>query len=801
MKFLVQILLFSAIILMAQKTSAQQQAVATAHPTQLMQKVRGIITDAESKQPLAGVVVLLVANPQVYGVSDANGYFTLEQVPVGRQSFQFSLIGFEKHTAAEVQVITGKELELNVSLKESLHQLNEVVISAGKDRAKPLNEFAAISARSLSVEETRRYAAAFSDPARMAQNFPGVSNSGDMDNSIVVRGNSPKGVLWRLEGIEIPNPNHFSGLGATGGAISMLNANVLATSDFYTGAFPAEIGNALAGAFDLNFRNGSTERREHTVQVGALGVELATEGPFKKGGRSSYLLNYRYSTLALLGGFLDFGTMVPDYQDASLKLNFPTEKAGTFTVFGLGGLNKASQKAVADSAAWNDEVRNNSFANRNMTGVLGVSHQYFLNKNTYVRTVVSYSHDNGQEDADTLNPNDGYVKIPVVHTSSSNSAIRASVMYNQKMDARNTFRTGVVAQQMSYDMDYNAYDNTEKQWKNFLAGNGQTQFYQAYLQWKSRLNDHLTVIGGVHGSYLALNGRYSIEPRVSVAYEVNQHKYTLAAGLHSKPEHISTYMFQNRIQGSEISYPNRDLDLQRAFHAVAGYETRLPWKLRLKTEVYYQHLYSVPVETDSASGFSMINAESIYSLLNTKQKMVSEGTGENYGIDMSIERPFSDGYYLLAGGSLFNSTYRDFMGNEYNTRFNRKYQVNLVGCKEFKLNTNGKKVLGLNGKLLYSGGLRESEIDVAKSVANEQTEIVQGTNFSQKGLPYFRADLGVYYKINSKKATHSIQFDVQNVTNNKNYYFSYFDAKSGKVKEVNQLGFFPNISYRIDFHY
>jgi hypothetical protein len=286
-----------------------------------------------------------------------------------------------------------------------------------------------------------------------------------------------------------------------------------------------------------------------------------------------------------------------------------------------------------------------------------------------------------------------------------------------------------------------------------------------------------------------------------VTYEANHNKYTLATGLHSKPEHISTYMFQNRTKGSEITHPNKNLDLQRAFHTVAGYETKLPWKLRLKTEVYYQHLYSVPVESDSTSGFSIINADNSSFLMSTERPLVSEGTGQNYGIDISIERPFSNSYYVLASGSLFKSTYKDYMGREYNTRFDRGYQLNLIGGKEFKLSHSGKKLVGLNGKLLYSGGLRESQIDVPKSIASQKTEIVQGSNFSRKGSPYFRADIGVYYKINAKKATHSIQLDVQNVTNNENYYFSYFDARAGKVKQVNQLGFFPNISYRIDFHY
>ena len=766
----------------------------------LSQKVRGRVVDAESKQPIPGAVVVLLSNSSIAAISDADGYFVLENVPLGRQSFQFSFMGFEPYTAYEVPVISGKELELNVAMQESLTKLKEVTVTAGRERTKPFNEFATISARSFSVEETRRYAASFSDPARMVMNFPGVSNAGDLDNSIVVRGNSPKGVLWRMEGIEIPNPNHFGSLGASGGPISMLNANTLGTSDFYTGAFAPEIGNALSGAFDLNLRNGNTERYEHTVQIGTLGMEVATEGPLQKGKKASYLLNYRYSTLALLKDFMPLGQQVPEYQDAALKINLPTEKAGTFSLFALGGYNQSNQKPEADSSKWDNDNPNLGFDYRGKMGVAGVSHQYALGKDAYIKTVVSASYDNLAQDADTLNPSDSYNKVPIENNSFTNMAYRGAISYNKKLNARNTFRTGVVGQQLSYDFAYNYYDGEKKVWKNVLKGDGNTQYYQAFVQWKSKLTERLTLVGGLHVAYLALNEKYAIEPRASLSYQAGRSRYTLAGGLHSKPEHLSTYLFQDGTQGQAMTYPNKDLDLLRAMHAVAGYETALPWKVRMKIEAYYQHLYNIPVEQDTASGFSIINALDVYSLIGTKP-LVSEGTGRNYGVDISFERPFSDGYYIIATGSLFNSTYTNYKGDEYNTRFNRGHQVNVIGGKEFKVTSSGRKVLGLNGKVLYAGGTRESQIDLAKSIANKTTEIVPGKYFTEKAPAYFRADASVYYKINNRRATHSIQLEIQNLTNRENYYFSYFDSKAGEIKRVNQLGILPNLSYRVDFHW
>jgi len=787
--------LFSLNTAVAQQT---EEPVKALQQKSFTQKVRGRVLDAESKQPLAGVIIVAKSNNQLNAVTDGDGYFIISNVPVGRQSFMFQYMGYEPVVASEVLVTSGKELELNMSMTESLQKMDEVTISATKESDRALNEFATISSRSISVEETKRYAASFADPARMAQNFMGVSNGGDMFNGIIVRGNSPKNVLWRLEGIEIPNPNHFSGLGTTGGAISMLNANVLGTSDFYTGAFPAEMGNALSGVFDMKFRNGNTEKREHTFQLSTLGTELASEGPFKKGGKSSYLLNYRYSTLALLDNIVSFGGVLPKYQDASIKLNFPTAKAGTFSLWGLGGYNSAYKDPVKDSSKWTDDDPNFVLKADNMMGVAGVSHTYFTGKNSYLKTVVSASYEKEKELVDTLNPAQDYRTVHVANESFVNTAYRVSVLYNTKLNNKNTVRFGAIAQQMGYKLSNNYFDEHAGEWKSFLNSDGDAQYYQGYAQWKHRMTENLTFVSGVHGSYFALNGSYSIEPRVAATYTSGKNTYSLATGLHSKPEHLSTYMFQSKKQGQADTYPNKDLGLLKAYHAVVGYERQLPLNMRFKTEVYYQYLYNIPVEKDSTGGFSIINALDIYSLFNTQQ-LVSEGTGQNCGIDFSIERPFLNNYYILATASLYKSTYTDYPGDEYNTMFNRGYQLNVVGGKEFSIGKTGRKILGLNAKVLYSGGMRESPIDLKGSIQSGETVYVPKQYFTRQVPAYFRTDLGVYYKINNKRVTHSIQLEVQNVTNRQNFYYSYFDREAATVKTVNQLGILPNLSYRIDF--
>lgn len=772
------------------------QLTVYAQDNPLKQNVHGYVTDAESKQPLEGVTIILLSDNQVNTFSDSDGYFVLYNVPIGRQAFRFSFTGYETRTVSEILVTSGKETELNISLSENYRQLKEVKISARKNRSQALNEFATVSARSFSVEETRRYAASISDPARMAMNFAGVANNGDLENDIVVRGNSPRGVLWRLEGIEIPNPNHFSELGNSGGAVSMINANMLGTSDFYTGAFPAEIGNALSGAFDLNMRNGNKDKYEHIFQIGLLGTEVATEGPFRKGGKASYLVDFRYSTLALVQDYLSLNGLIPNYKDINLKINLPTNKMGTFSVFGIGGTNTVQTDPEPDSTKWNSSNQNAKIDNRSNTGITGISNQFFVKRNAYIKTILSATYSYTTEKYDTLNTLKNYAPEHLGSARYHNNGMRLSVLYNEKMNDKNTLRTGVIVQQLSYDVNRDFYRFGTV--SHIYKLEGSTQFYQAYAQWKSRLSQRMTLIGGAHASYFALNSKYSIEPRASLSYTMRNSKFTLAAGLHSKPDHISTYLYTDSAK-SAAYLSNRNLDLLRAFHSVLAYDVGLPYKIHFKAELYYQYLYHIPVEQDTSTGFSVLNTQNVYALYGTKP-LISTGTGQNYGIDLVLERPFADDYYVLLTGSLYRSTYTTYKGESYQGHYDRTYQLNVVGGKEFYLSRKKRSLIGVNGKIVFSGGQRESEIDLARSIREGRTVYLLDQYYSLQDPYYLRIDGGLYYKLNNKKATHVIELNVQNVTNRRNFSYSYFDTRSNTIQHMRETGLIPALSYRIEFH-
>lgn len=798
MKNLIEILIFLGFLLLCVAAKSQD----------ITQTIRGAVVDKENLMPLIGAEVAILSTDPISGTtSDLDGQFKIENVPVGRHNIQVNYLGYEPVTIPNLLVTSGKEVVLNLELIESAVQLEVATVVATHDKTGTLNEMATLSARSFSVEETSRYAGSFYDPARMANNFAGVvvGSSDDLSNEIVIRGNSPRGVMWRLEGIEIPNPNHFGSTGGSGGGISMLSSSTLSNSDFYTGAFPAEFGNALSGVFDLNMRNGNNEKREYAIMLGALGLEAAAEGPFTAGGKGSYLVNFRYSTLALLdaAGLSPAGDALPKYSDVSFKLNMPTERAGTFALFGLGGQNNVHHEPEADSAKWDGEFGEWGFVETQTVGTIGLSHRILLSDNAYLKTVAVASHDRLLEEDYWLDEENNYAKRSDVTNDVASNSYRFSSTYNQKFNARNTLRTGLIFSYLTFDFKYDDDDNfDEEKGENQIRlfdNHGETATLQAFSQWKHRFDDRWTFNAGLHYSQLFLNNKLSIEPRAAVEWKIdNKQSLSGAVGLHSKMEHLAAYLFEGTLPDGTYRPQNKDLELTKSMHAVLGYDRRLGENVRLKIEAYYQYLFDVPVETTPNSTNSILNAFDIWDIIGA-ENADNSGKGRNYGVDLTLEKFFSDNYYFLITSSVYKSSYTPINGIEYPTRFDGRYSLNLLGGKEFKVGRNKKNILGFNGKLILSGGNRYYPIDLEKSIANGEHEVFEDQPFAAKAGAYGRFDLGISYKINKAKLTHTIMLDVQNVTNRENLHSLYYDNDTQQIERYTQTGLFPIFNYRVEF--
>lgn len=757
--------------------------------------ITGTVIDKQSGFTIPGANVILLGTTPPKGVStDIDGKFKLENVEVGRQAIQVSFLGYEPAVFTNLLVATGKELNIQVELVESIKNLNEVVISAESDKMQSINTMATVSARQFTVEEAGRYSGALQDPARMATNFAGVSGANDSRNDIIIRGNSPSGVLWRLEGIDIPSPNHFSTVGTTGGPVSMLNLNNLSNSDFMTSAWSADYGNATSGVFDLRLREGSTNSYQFLGQVGFNGFEFGVEGPFSKKKRGSFLLNYRYSTLGVfsaLGINLGTGAAIPQYQDLTFKISQPTKKMGKFTLFGIGGTSFIEFKAIDSDSLdlFSDNFSNSRFSST--TGVIGASHSYFFDSKTLSKLVVSASYTGSFGEVDSVS-NDYTEEFPNFGQSTKQTKYSANYKLNRKFNARNTGSVGVIYDHIIADLK----DSVKSRGVFFYRNNfrGSIDLIQAYAQWQHRFNALWTLNLGVHNQTMIQNGANAIEPRIGVKYQpFEKHTFNLGTALHSQLQPLPMYFMEER--GKPGIRPNEDLDFTRSAHFVLGHEVLLTENIRLKSEVYYQHLYNVPIDP-TPSSWSMLNQGADFSFEN-RTGLLNEGTGKNYGLEITLERFFNRGYYFLVTNSIFESKYTASDAIERNTAYNTNYVLNTLGGKEFKLKKGMS--LAFDTKVTLAGGRPYTPIDLVASKNAAEEIRREDVAFSERFDPYFRWDFKITFRNNGKRISQQFSVDLQNVTANKNVFAFGFNPRTGTIGTTYQRGFFPDVQYKIYF--
>lgn len=769
-------------------------ATISANAQALTQTVRGTISDKTSKTPLAGATVMVQSVDPVIGTTtDGDGNFKLPNVPVGNQAIKISYIGYKDIVLSNVTVNSGKETIIMIPMEEDFVLMQEVVVKPELEKNKPLNDMATVSARTFSVEETRKFAAAVNDPLRMVTSFAGVIGAGDMNNAISVRGNSPYGLLWKMEGVDIPNPNHFSNVGTSGGGISILSSQVLTNSDFMTGAFPAEYGNALAGVFDLNLRKGNNEKREYTVQASMLGTDAAVEGPFSKKYKGSYLVNYRYSTLSILNNLgVNVGDGITNYQDLSYNFYFPSKKLGNFSLFGFGGLSSQKRDAKKDSLKWKNEFDQYNNLYHSNTGAAGLKHSVTINPNTYLQSSLLISgNDNGNEEG-KLDKN--YVPHFSYMQKYINTKLTLSSILNNKFSARHSLRSGVYFNRYYFALQQRKFNYETNAIEEPLNNAGSVATLQVFSQWNYRVSEKLTFNTGVHYLTLLSNGSSSVEPRASLKYNfTEQQSVSFGYGLHSQMQPIGVYEAQVIQSDGSSTKPNANVGFNKAQHFVVGYDRSITKYLRVKAETYYQHLYNIAVKNDVSSPISTLSSVEGY----MTDPLVNKGVGRNYGVELTVEQFLHNDLYFLLSGSLFSSEYKALDNIWRSTMFNANHGFSFTAGKDFKWRKN--RVFGLNLRTIWNGGFRSSPIDVAKSMQTQKTEYIESQMYSQQMPDYFRSDLRLSLKRNRTKTTTTLALDLMNATNYQNIWGSYFDPLSGQVKTAYQIGLLPVISYRIEF--
>lgn len=768
----------------------------------LTQTIKGVLIDKQSQVPLPGILVqILNIQPLLVTTTNENGEFKIANVPIGRWQIKYQGISY-KEKYSTVILNSGKESVLIIELEESVVQSEEIIIIADQDKTQSNNKMSMVSSRLFSAEEAARYSGSRNDPARMATNYAGVSGANDSRNDIIIRGNSPIGILWRLNGLDIPNPNHFGNAGTTGGPVSILNNNTLANSDFMTAAFPADYGLATSGVFDLKMRQGNNEKFEFTGQIGFNGIELGAEGPFNKHKNSSFMINYRYSTLSIFKFFnIDFGLglAVPQYQDVTFKTDFRTKKLGNFSFWGIGGtsdINLLDSDKKSGQQLYGYSSRNNYF--KSNLGIVGLSNTYLFKKNAYLKTNIGLSGQYNYVSSDKIDTAFKTFKNirPEYRQLTQNIRYSFNTTFNKKFNSRNFINLGIYSEFYNtifvdtFDLFFGI--NTFNELRNYK---GNSSLIRGFMQWQHKFTDNFLISLGLSNQYFFLNNSNAIEPRFALKYSItNKQAFSIGGGLHSQLQPIYLYFATEKIK-EIIKETNLGLDFNRSAQAVLAYDNNFNSNFRLKTELYYQYIFNAPVKNVSNS-FSSLNLGADFTSPNISN-LVSKGSGNNYGLEITLEKFYSKGYYFLITASFFESKYKGSDGIERNTAFNGNFVTNALAGKEFKI--KDKHILSLDFKTTYAGGKRYTPINLNESILINKEVRDQTRAFELQYPNYFRIDFKVGYRFNSKKITHEFSLDMQNITRYLNIFQQTYDEVNKTIKTDYQLIFFIIPQYRILF--
>ena len=756
----------------------------TEKPTQT---VRGIVLDSKTNAPIEFATVRIMNVGSLGSTTDSLGRFRIDNVPVGRCNIQTSYVGYNTNIFNEIPVTSSKEVYMEITLDENIHSLAEVVIQPEIKKDKPLNAMAITGGRMISMEEAGRFANGFDDPARLSSAFAGVA--GDVGtNAVAIRGNSPQFTQWRLEGVEIPNPTHFADLtGLGGGFLSALSTQVIGNSDFYNGAFPSEYSNALSGIFDMQIRNGNNQKYEHTFQLGILGIDLASEGPISRKHGSSYIFNYRFSTTSLATG----NDMNLKYQDLSFKLNFPTRKAGTFSIWGIGLIDRYKPEAI-DRDEWETQGDRQSGNTAFDKAAGGLTHKYLINADTYIRSSLAATYSKDRTRADQITEDDKLVHVGDIRNSKWDIVFNSYL--NKKFNSNHINRTGITVTGLQYDLDYKISPNfgLDIPMEQISKGNGGSCVLSAYSSSVINLSNHLTTSLGITAQYFTLNKNWTVEPRAALKWSFNpKHALALAYGLHSRREKLDYYFVEQEANGKTES--NRYLDFSKAHHFGLTYDWNINSYMHLKMEPYYQYLFRIPVEENSS--FSIINHQSFY----LDRILKNRGSGVNYGIDITLEQYMKNGFYYMITASLFKSKYKAGDNIWRNTRLDKNYLLNILAGKEWMVGRNKQNVLSLNGRIFFQGGDRYTPVDEGQSMIEHDIKFDETRAYSKKFDPSINGDISFSYRINKKKISHEFSIKMLNVGMRTGMHFYQYNEKTHKIEKKDGSGLIPNISYKIYF--
>ena len=730
--------------------------------------------------------------PLKTAITDESGYFKIDDIPVGKHRLLISSNDYELVIVPEIEVLAGKQAEVNVSLDKVSRELAEVVVRANSIRKttkdKPINHMALTGIRSFTIEEVKRYPFSLEDPSRLVARFAGVSKTHEQ-TGLIVRGHSAQSVLWRLESLPITSPNHIFFNEAANGYLPIFNIYLLRNSDFMHGIYPAEYGNAIGGILDVSLREGNYDTYEGSVKVGIFGIETFAEGPLDKKGKASFIVGGRFNPISFFRGQLP-GALgkFPRTTDFSFKVTTHIKK-DKITVFGLGGFSDSYYDA--------SELDTNEIASqyphdskRVKTYLLGgVSYRKFLPQRGYIHTAIGANYNREYHYLF-----DSTSAIDVIDSRTLMTTLNSYLHY--VANSRHQFRVGVTASH--YYLNFKANNFREQEVRRDYQGH--TALLQVHAQWMYTITKKLKFNVGINGQYLLFNETAGISPRFALSWQfLASHRLSLGYGWNHQMQTWETYLNRSQQARDFGQLPDANLGFNKNHHVSLTYDWAIINNLRLKLEGYFQYLYDLPL-SQAEPNASLFNITTTQELLSWTH-FENTGVGRSYGVELTVEKFFSEGYYGLATSTFFDAQYQGKNGEWRNTESSKQFLGNLLLGKEFKIGKEKNNRFFIDVGYMFKMGSFYTPVNLKASIAADEQirDWDKAYTLRHPNLHSLDIRLGLVFNQKKKALSHRIVLECNNALNQKIVHSEYYNAVRQSLSRHTYVGILPNLSYRLNF--
>ncbi len=725
---------------------------------QPVHQVKGTVIDKSSRQPLEFINVMIVGLNKG-GVTNAEGKFSIEQVPPGIYRLQASAIGYKTVTTPEY-ILSTRDLHIQIEMEENQTELEGVTITASpfrRDIESP------VSLRIIGLQEIEKSPGANRDISRIVQSYPGVAFSPiGYRNDLIVRGGSPSENRFYLDGVEIPNINHFSTQGASGGPVGILNADLIREVNFYTGAFPTDKGNALSSVLDFKLRDGDMERNSVKATLGASEVSLASNGHLGK--KTSYLVSVRQSYLQFLFDMLGL-PFLPTFTDAQFKLKTRFDAQNELTVLGLGGIDKMKLNTKADDED-NEYILSYLPKIQQETFTLGAVYRHYAG--AHVQSVIaSHSYLN--------NRNTKYRQNDESNPDNLTLRLRSTEQNTQfRLENSSSFRNWKVT--VGANLDYSQYSNTTFQ--KVYTDHAQTFDYHTYLdimRWGlfgtinyTSIDERFTASLGLrtdaNNSSAAMKDMTDqLSPRLSLSYQLTEH-WSLSgnAGLYYQLPPYTALGFKNNNGLYANKYALRYMQVSQGS---IGINWRKGDTFEVSLEGFYKDYDKIPLSV--ADGIPLTCKGNDYGVIGN-ELLTSTAQGRSYGAELLLKWLIAKKLNLASSFTLFKSEYRNNKESEYiASAWDNRFIFNLRGTYNLPRHWSvGMKVSCIGGAPYTPYDADKSSLVTAWNAQGKP--YYDYTRYNEERLPAFtQVDIRIDKTFYLKRCMLGFYIDLQNIAGSK----------------------------------